>query len=278
MTKNSYLPVEVKIIKIEQQSPTIKLIRIKKTKGLFPRNSLGMTFIPGQFVMLGLWGYGEAPFDPASSPFEDKFLDMLIANVGTLTSAIHKLKTGDKLTLRGPYGNGYPLEVLRGSAGKDLLMIAGGYAIASIGALAEYLLIHRQKFNNLYLLYGASDPQNILFKNQLKKWGKKIKVLLTVDKPLPGWKGSVGLVSELIKEVKINPSNTVAIMAGPDVMMKALEKILIPLGVSSHKIYFNQTRKMQCGVGKCQHCVIGDKYVCKDGPVFCCDEINKYWD
>jgi len=199
--QNAYLPKPVKIIYIEKLSPTVKLFRLKKIKNNFKKRENGLIFIPGQFFIAGLWGYGEAPFGPASNPYNQKYIDLIIRKTGNITTAIHKLKVGDELTLRGPYGNGYPLELLEN---KDLVMITGGCGIPPIASLIKYIIKNRKKFNRVYLLYGSATPADLLLKNDLKKWGQFIKVLLTVDKPTPNWKGHVGWVSGLIENIKID--------------------------------------------------------------------------
>ena len=157
-------------------------------------------------------------------------------------------------------------------------MVTGGCGIPPIASLIEHIIANKDKFGRVYLIYGARTPNDLLMKNNFKRWEKSIKVLLTIDKPDKNWKGYVGMVSELVNEIKIDAKDAIAAMCGPGPMMDALEKILRPLGVSDRRIFVNMERKMQCGIGKCQHCVTGDKYVCQDGPVFNFDEIDKSWD
>ncbi|MFA5084421.1 MAG: FAD/NAD(P)-binding protein [Candidatus Paceibacterota bacterium] len=263
--KNLYQPETVKIEKIEALSPGVKLLRLKKR----------LNFVPGQFVLAGLWGWGEAPFGVASSPYQKRHFDLMVRKVGTVSAALHSLERGDKITIRGPYGNGFPLDSFKG---KDAVMISGGCGIPPIASLIEYFIKNRKKFGRLYLLYGAATPDEILIKNKINEWQKAVKILLTVDRPTPGWKGHSGLVTELIKEIEINPSDAVAAMCGPGPMTAAVEKILKPLGIPDRRIFVNEERKMHCGLGKCQHCTTGDKYVCLDGPVFNYDQIDKNTD
>jgi len=282
--ENIYQPFKVKIIKIEKHSKDVKLFRLEKKGGLalpkrseggFKKNESGMVFNPGQFILAGIFGYGEAPFGPASSPYQDKFIDIIVRKAGTLTEALHRAKKGDEIFLRGPYGNGFPVDFIEG---KDMVMVTGGCGIPPIAALIEYIIENRSKFGQVYLIYGARTPKDLLIKDKLIEWEKDIKVLLTVDKPDKNWKGQVGMVSELVDEIKINARSAVAAMCGPGPMMDALEKILRPLGISDRRIFVNMERKMQCGVGKCQHCTTGEHYVCQDGPVFYFDQIDKNWD
>jgi len=273
--ENPFLPKKVKIIKAEKMSSNVILLRMEKTSGKFPLNKNGLVFDPGQFVLAGIWGFGEAPFGLASSPYNQDFVEIGVRRVGNLTAALNNLKEGQDLTLRGPYGNGYPVDFF---AGKDVVMITGGCGIPPIAALIEYIVAQREKFGRVYLLYGALTPSDLLFRNRYETWKKHIEVLLTVDKPSKGWEGCVGLVSELTEDIKINPKNTVVAMCGPGPMTRALENVLRPLGITDRSIFVSEERKMSCGIGKCQHCTTGDKYVCTDGPVFYYDQVQGNWD
>lgn len=275
--RNLYLPQRVKITKIEEQSPTVKLFRLEPDGGMWPeKNEAGLMFVPGQFVVVGEIGYGEAPFGPLSSPYEKKYIEIAVRKAGAVTSYLHSLKNGDGLTMRGPFGNGFPLDFIEG---KDVVMATGGCGIPPIAALAEYIIKNKDKFGRVYVLYGAKSPEEILMKNKIEEWRKKgISVILTIDKPAEGWNGPVGFVTDLVKQIDVDELNSVATMCGPGPMTEALEKVLRPLGISDRRIFVSMERKMQCGVGKCQHCTTGSKYVCMDGPVFYYDEIDKNWD
>lgn len=274
--RNIYLPQKVKIIKIEKLSSNVKLFRLKKIKGEFPFSKNKLTFVPGQFLLVGIWGYGEAPFGIASPPYEKSYMEVVIRNTGgKVTSAIHRLKENNEITIRGPYGNGFPLSFFEG---KDVVMMTGGCGIPPIASLAEYIIKNRDKFSQVYLLYGARDQEDLLMKDRLKRWEKKIKIILTIDKPEPAWKGCVGFVCDLIQGIKVNPQNAVAATCGPGPMVSAIERVLKPLGIPDRRIFVSEERRMHCGAGKCQHCVTGEKYVCLDGPVFNYDEIDKNWD
>lgn len=264
--QNIYQPKQVKILKIEKLSSDVKLFRL----------DISLKFIPGQFVLVGVWGYGESPFGPASSPYEKSYIEIVVRNTGgNVTSALHNLKVGDEATLRGPLGNGFPVDFFEG---KDIVMATGGCGIPPIASLIEYVIENRKKFGKVYLLYGSRTPNDILMKDRIKKWEKHINIVLTIDKACQGWSGNVGFVTDIVDQIDINPRRAVATMCGPGPMTEALEKILRPLGISDRRIFTSMERKMQCGVGKCQHCTVGDNYVCTDGPVFNFDEIDKSWD
>lgn len=273
--KNIYLPQEVKISRIDKLSSTVSLFRLEKIKGNFISKK-GLSFIPGQFVVAGIWGYGEAPFGAGSSPYETSHIDIIVRNTGgKVTEAFHRQKVGSKITLRGPLGNGFPLSFFEG---KDVIMLSGGCGIPPIASLAEYVAKNRKKFGNVYFLYGAKTPIDILMKKQMEEWKKQMEIILTIDEADPCWTGNVGFVSDLLPKIKINPLNTVAAMCGPGPMVRSIEKVLRPLGVADRRIFVSEERKMNCGIGKCQHCATGEKYTCLDGPVFNMDQIDKNWD
>ena len=274
--QNIYEPISVKIQKIQEYSESVKLFRLAKLDGsAFPLNEKGLVFMPGQFILAGMWGYGESPFGPASHPNDSSCIEIIVRKVGQVTSAFHSLKEGDELTLRGPYGNGYPVDFF---SGKDVILVTGGCGIPPIASLIEHIISNRNDFGEVHLLYGATTPDDLLMKDRMNEWRKKINVVLTVDKPACNWDGNTGFVTDCLEHLKINPANTVAAMCGPGPMISAIENLLNPIGIPDRRIFVSMERKMQCGVGRCQHCVCGDKYVCTDGPVFNLDEIDKAWD
>jgi len=274
--KNIYLPQKIKISKIEKLSSNTSLFRLKKIGGSFVSKKNGLVFVPGQFVLAGVWGYGEAPFGIASSPYEKSYVDIVVRNTdGKVTKALHSQKEGAEITLRGPLGNGFPLAFFEE---KDVVMVSGGCGIPPVASLAEYIIKNRKKFRKVYFLYGAKTPKDILMKDQMKRWAKNMEIILTIDSPNPLWNGCVGFVSDIISKIKINPINTVVAMCGPGPMVKSIEKVFRPLGVADRRIFVSEERKMHCGIGKCQHCTTGEKYVCLDGPVFNLDQIDKNWD
>src|SRR4030042_3998878 len=273
--KNPLLPINLKIKNIQDMTSYLKHFCLEPTEGDFPKNNTGLVFNPGQFALLGRWGWGEAPFGMASSPFENEFINIVVGKVGNVTGAIHKLKVGDVITYRGPYGNGFPINFFKN---KDIVLVAGGFGIAPIVSLIEYIIAKRDDFQKVYLLYGAKSPQDLLFKDRFNDWQKSIEVLVTVQEPSENWHVNVGLVSNLAKKIQISPANAVAAMCGPGPMSEALEDILRPLGISDRRIYVSSDRKINCGIGKCQHCTTGDKYVCMDGPIFNYDQIQGNWD
>lgn len=277
---NVYEPVGCKVIKVIEESPTIKTIRLKPEKQF--------DFLAGQFVSFTVPGVGEAPFTPSSSPFEKKHIDITIMKAGKVTQAIHSLREGDIVGIRGPYGKEYPLDLYKG---KDLLLVGGGVGLAPLRALFLALVGTIENYKSIMFCCGAKTPQDFIFKDQvLGEWQSlskklsdtdategslfagpsketgKIGFRITVDKKDGAWKFSEGLVTKTLENLPFAPS--VAIVCGPPVMMKFSTFKLLEVGFKPENIYLSMERKMYCAIGQCRHCLIGDKFVCKDGPVF----------
>jgi len=230
----------------------------------------GFRFQPGQFMMISVFGVGEAPFSISSSPSRPGYLEFCIRNCGNVTGALHRMEVGDMVGLRGPFGNGFPFEEMRG---KDVLVIAGGLGLAPLRSLIVNIHDERSDFGRLTILYGAKSSQELLFTNSLNYWQRRedIELLVTVDEPDEKWCGRVGLVTALLSEVEVEPDQTYAILCGPTVMYKFVVQELLDRLVPKGQIFVSFERRMNCGVGKCGHCGIGYKYTCIDGPVF------NYW-
>ncbi|MCM8786576.1 MAG: FAD/NAD(P)-binding protein [Candidatus Omnitrophica bacterium] len=264
-----YLPQKVKIEKIIQETPTIKTFTFK-SDGSF-------SFKTGQFVELTYPGIGEAPFTPSSNPFNKEYFEVTIMKVGRVTELFHNAKEGDTLGLRGPYGNGYPLEEFEG---KDILIVGGGVGLAPLRSLIFALLEEIDKYNKILIRYGARTPKDIVYKDYLKEWAKikKVDLVVTVDVPQPDWDGNVGVVTTILKDLSFELKNAVSVVCGPPIMMKFVTLKLLEIGFSPSKIYLSMEKNMSCGLGKCGHCRLGKYYICKDGPVFRFEDIKDYED
>ena len=228
---------------------------------------------PGQFLLMSIFGVGEAPFSISSTPSRPGLLELCIRKVGRFTSALFKLKENDVVGIRGPYGNGFPIEQMEDF---NLLIVAGGLGAAPLRSIILYALDNRERFRKIYFLYGARTPDDMLFRDEFLELAKRddIECLLTVDKDDTGtWSGYTGVVTELFKHISdINPNYTYATICGPPVMYKYVIKELLKLKVPKHQILMTLERRMKCGIGKCGHCAIEHIYTCLDGPVF------SYWD
>jgi sulfhydrogenase subunit gamma (sulfur reductase) len=229
---------------------------------------------PGQFVEVSVFGVGEAPISISSSPSRsNSAFELCVRKVGDVTSALHALPVGDTIWVRGPFGRGFPIEKFRG---KDVLFAPGGLGLAPLRSLINQVLDERALFGRVIILYGARNPSELLYKEELAEWGqrKDLELLLTVDRGDEIWKGNVGVITTLFKQVSINPRNTVAVTCGPPVMYRFVLMELLGKGISEGNIYLSLERRMKCGIGKCGHCQINNIYACQSGPVFPYPEIK----
>ncbi len=257
---DSYIPEKAKIVKRICFTYDTSLFRLEKS----------MKHKPGQFVEVSVLGIGEGPISICS--FSDGYLDLCIKKVGTLTGAIHKLREGDGLFIRGPYGNGYPMEEF---VGRDVVLVGGGTGTASLAGVIEYIRSHRKDFARLQAYFGFREPKEILFRDSIKKWKEEFDCNITVDKCDEEWQGNVCVVPSLVEKAEIS-KEAIVIICGPPIMihytMQALQKKNIP----EEQIYVSLERLMKCGIGKCGRCQAGSKYVCKDGPVFRYDQAKDF--
>lgn len=268
--KDSQIPEKTKILNIVKQNALNNIYTLSMPKTL--RKKTKLNFIPGQYLLVSVPGAGEAPFGLASSPYVKSKLDIAVKRVGQLTTAINMKKKNDFMGLRGPFGNGFPLGKM---IKKDIVLVAGGTGIAPLSSLVEFLIKDRKKYNKIYLLYGTKIPDELLFKHHFKRWSKKIELCQTVERPIQKWKGKTGLVTSLCSQIIVNPKKTIAIMVGPPIMYKFVIAELKDLKIKKENIYLSLEARLKCGIGKCQHCVIGNNYVCQDGPVFNLKKIEK---
>ena len=261
ISSSIYLPEIAEVVSTKQLTDMEKYIELKLKD---PEN---FDFNPGQFIQVSIFGVGEAPISISSSPFNKNTIGICVRKAGDVTSAIHKLENGSYLGIRGPLGNGFPVEEMKG---KDLLFIAGGLGLAPLRSLINYVIEKRDDFSKITILYGTKSPGEILFTEELVQWRKRndIEIVTTVDKPDENWSGKSGVITRLIPPLKLNPDKTYALVVGPPVMYKyALLELQIKQIPEDH-IIMSLERRMKCGIGKCGHCQINGVYVCLDGPEF----------
>ncbi len=258
-----YIPALVEIESVTEECDLITTYKVAADE----------EYKPGQFFQVSILGVGEAPISVSSSPTEKGAIELTVRRTGKVTSAIHNLSKGDVIGLRGPYGNSFPLE---DAAGRDLVLVAGGIGLAPLRSVVRYVVDNREKYGRVCLLYGAKRQSEIVFMNELEKWrnSNDIDVRLTIDKAESGWTGHVGVVTTLLYELEFNFKGCIAFVCGPPVMIKYAVQGLSQLGVGDRDIYATLERYMKCGVGKCGHCYMENKYVCIDGPVFSYREIK----
>jgi len=266
---NPFLPLAARIVRSERLLDNERLFTLRLVD---ERASAGFHHRPGQFVMLSVPGTGEAPISITSSPTRGGVIELCVRRAGRVTDALYRLAPNDIVGVRGPYGNGYPVEEL---AGHDLLLVAGGLGMAPLRSLLGYALDERSRFGALTLMYGARSPGEMLFRQELMALSGRgdLACLLTVDRdPEGGWSGRVGRLPELFDHATIDPLRTYAAVCGPPIVYRFVLERLLAAGFSKDRILMSLERRMKCGVGKCGHCSIGHKTTCLDGPIF------TYWD
>jgi sulfhydrogenase subunit gamma (sulfur reductase) len=265
-----YKPMKAKIVKITKLTEYEKFFRIE----LEGKAELG--HMPGQFVQVSLFGYGEAPISICSSPTEKGFFDLTVRRMssGIFTPALHRLETGDVLGIRGPFGNSFPLDKMHGN---NILIIAGGLGIVPLRSLIHYILDKRKDFGEVQILLGCKTPKDMLYGDEVVEWRRRadIQFNCTVDKADPEWKGNIGLITNLIPGVTLKPKQTYAVVVGPPIMYKFVIVELLKKNIPGHQIVVSLERKMKCGLGKCGHCQIRNVYVCQTGPVFTYEQLKQ---
>ncbi|MCK9246291.1 MAG: FAD/NAD(P)-binding protein [Anaerolineaceae bacterium] len=233
------------------------------------------TFNPGQFCLLSVAGKGESALGIANAAWEGDFVRFTIQKMGSVTTALHALKAGDAIGIRGPLGNGFPLEDWKG---KNLVIIGGGCAFSTLYALTKH--VHHQDYRDDYgkltLLYGTRTSGLCMYKHDIAAWheDEDMEIHQAIDVPEDNWLHHVGYVPDVVRQVAPSPANTVAVVCGPPIMTKFTLPALVELGFSPENIFTSLEKRMKCGIGKCGRCNLGPKYICKDGPVFSLAELN----
>lgn len=234
---------------------------------LAPEDGNPLLFRPGQFNMVYVHGAGEVPISISGDPAEPETLIHTVRAVGAVTIGMKSIRRGDILGVRGPYGVPWPIDE---AVGSDFIIIAGGIGLAPLRPVVYEALRRRQQFGKLILLYGTREPDDIVFARTLEEWRSRFDfhVFVTVDRALGNWKGHVGVVTSLLPRASFDPMNTLAMVCGPEVMMRFTALELLKLGVDAEQVYFSMERNMKCGIGLCGHCQFGPYFVCREGPVF----------
>lgn len=232
-------------------------------------------FEAGQFNMVYLFGVGEVAISIVSDPDESEFLDHTIRAVGRITQAIADLQPGDVLGVRGPFGQGWPLEEARG---RDVVIVTGGLGCAPVAGAIEYIFRRRTQYGSVKILHGVKTPHDLLYRERFEAWRRfpNTEILLTSDQPDRGWSHHIGVVTELFELVSIDPPKSVVLMCGPEIMMRLGAPIFMRRGIPSTAIYVSLERHMECGIGLCGHCQLGPYFLCKDGPVMRYDRVEPW--
>jgi sulfhydrogenase subunit gamma (sulfur reductase) len=262
VTESIYVPRPARVVKVTPLTALEKLFSLELPRG----QTLGHR--AGQFVEVSLLGIGEAPISISSSPSRSNgSFELCVRKVGDMTRALHGLAEGATIGIRGPFGTGFPLEKFKG---KDILFAPGGLGLAPARSVINQVLDERGSYGRVIILYGAKNPSELLFKDELEAWGRRgdVELHVTVDRGEGEWSGNVGVITTLFPKISVNPRNTVAITIGPPVMYRFVLIELLGKGIPEGQIWMSLERRMKCGVGKCGHCQINGLYCCQHGPSF----------
>ena len=266
--ENPYVPLPMRIeeIIVETEDENIKTFELSF---MVRADEERFVYTPGQFAELSAFGKGEAPFGLASTPTQPGRLSFSVSKIGVVTGALHRMEEGGVVGVRGPLGNGYPLETFKG---KNLVLVGGGFGFSTLRSLTNFILhdSNRKDYGDLTVIYGARRPGLLLYKKDLEAWRerKDIRLHLTADKGENGWQGHVGFVPDVTRSVAPNPKNAYAVVCGPPAMIRFSLPVLKDLGFKDENVFLSLEMRMKCGIGKCGRCNVGSKYVCSDGPVF----------
>ncbi len=270
MINETLIPKVGVITDIRKDTPDVKTFRVVGTDGkkLFEH-------MPGQCAMVSVPGVGECMFSITSSPTNQAYMEFSIKKCGCVTTVLHAMEVGQQVTVRGPYGKNFPVE--GDFKGKDLLFIAGGIGLAPLRSVINYVRHYRENYGKVVIVYGARSADDLVdFEEIQTEWKNEpnFEVYLTIDRPQEGWDDHVGFVPSYVKELGLD-SNMTAVLCGPPIMIKFTLQGLLELGFEKSRVYTTLELRMKCGVGKCGRCNVGDKFVCKDGPVFRMDELDE---
>jgi sulfite reductase subunit B len=269
---NPYRSIKAEVLDVIPETLNIKTIRFKPVEPI--------SFRTGQFVEITIPGVGEAPFTPSSRPAVKEILEVSVMKVGKVTEKIHQLKKGDTIGVRGPFGNGYPIDHFKG---KEVLVVGGGCGFAPLRSLMYQFFDISGELKKLYFRGGCKTPNDFLYRKEIEGWKQRpdVQVELTVDKGDDTWRGPVGVVTTIFESAKMDYKNGIAILCGPPIMMKFGAKKILEMGFKEENLYLSMEKNMSCGIGKCGHCRLGTYYCCKDGPVFRYVDIKNFpelWD
>lgn len=267
ISRDFMVPEPVRVLRRQQELDTVWTLELE------PGRAGNRLFVPGQFNMLYAFGVGEVPISVSGDATVPETLVHTIRGVGPVSSKLTALQPGDTVGLRGPFGVGWPMAAAEGS---DVLIVAGGLGLAPLRPAVYHLMHHREKYGRVIVLYGTRSPEDVLFATELAQWGERsdLEVQITVDHAVSEWPGKVGVVPALVPTLDFDPEDTVAMVCGPEVMMRFTVNALRDAGVEDEAIFLSLERNMKCALGHCGHCQFGSTFVCKDGPVVSFDRVR----
>lgn len=267
---NVYLPEEAEVIERIQESSTLFTLRLRFTD---PARQQAYQFEPGQFNMLYLHGVGEVPISIVSDPKDEQILDHTIRTVGRVTYGLNRLQQGDRIGIRGPFGRGWPLTQ---AEQKDVIVVTGGLGCAPVVSVINYIMLRRERFGRVNIVQGVKHSSDLIWQERYDQWRQApaTRVLLAADAGEPLWPWHIGPVTGLFDQLEYDRQRVIVMMCGPEGMMRAAIKELQDAGVAATDLWLSMERNMQCAVGHCGHCQYGDRFICRDGPVFCYADIK----
>jgi sulfhydrogenase subunit gamma (sulfur reductase) len=270
--QNVYVPHIAVIEKIIDETPLVRTFHFNFKDEILRKE---FTFESGQFAEYTVFGVGEAPFCISSSPTRRDHFEFAVNKVGKVTNALHRLSVGAEIGFRGPYGNSFPLEFMKG---KNLVFVGGGIGLAPLRSLIWNVIDNRNLYGKVDIIYGSRSPADLSFKYDLESWAKDstVNMVTTIDRPSEGWTGRVGMVPTVTEQVGPSSQNAVAIVCGPPIMIRYAFPSLAKLGFTPEQMITTLEKRMKCGIGKCGRCNIGPLFVCRDGPVFSYGEIKSF--
>ncbi len=271
-TQSPWTPRRYRIEAHHADTADVFTLRLRPVAGKVP------AFVPGQFNMLYVFGHGESAISLGGDPIADvrqNHLQHTLRAVGNVTNALQKLPVGSSIGVRGPFGVGWPVDELRG---QDVVIVAGGLGLVPLAPLVRQILRQRADFGRVQILYGSRNVDDRLYTEEAAHWAgfANVEVYQTVDAATPGWNGHIGTVTHLIPSLRLSPENTVALVCGPEIMMRFTIMALVQAGLPDTAIYLSMERHMQCALGFCGHCLYGPELVCRDGPVFRYDRLRRW--
>ncbi|MDC4206034.1 MAG: FAD/NAD(P)-binding protein [Candidatus Manganitrophus sp.] len=274
MVNDPFLPHPAEIVEVRRETPGVYTYRLRfRDEGL----RRGYRFLPGQFNMVYVFGVGEVAISIVSDPDDPELLDHTIRIVGNVTGALERLKEGDTIGLRGPYGSAWPLKE---AEGKEVIVVTGGLGCAPVVSVINYIAQRREQYGKLKILHGVKTPKDLLYRERFRAWERhpNTEVYLTVDHPDKAWKYNVGVVTNLFDQVEIDPRHSIAMMCGPEIMMRYTARSLLSRGIAADRIYVSLERNMKCAIAFCGHCQLGPTFVCREGPVYRYDRIQPWFE